>query len=54
MWATAFTVASLGRNGQGMVSRLGLASLSNFSDLWGMGAVPSCFVPSYEVAGADG
>lgn len=29
----------VGRNGRGKVSRLGLASLNNFSGLWGIGAV---------------
>ena len=36
------------------VSRLNMASLSNFSGLWVIGAVPSCLVPDPGVIRAGG
>lgn len=38
-------VVSLGRNGSGRVSSLELATLNNFSRLWGTADVPSCLAP---------
>lgn len=40
METKAFTVVSVGRNGQGRVSWLGLPCLNNTSGLWSIGAVP--------------
>lgn len=39
LWAGAFPVLSGARNGGGRVSRLSMASLNNFSGLWGVGSV---------------
>ena len=52
--ARTFTVVSVGRTRQGRESGLGLASLNNFSRLWGIGADPSCLVPGPGMIRAGG
>lgn len=47
-------VFSTGRNRLGSVNILGLASLSTFSKLWGLGAVPSCLIPGPQVIRVGG
>lgn len=43
MWATPLIVVSVGRNGG---AGLHLSSLNILSELWSVGAVPSCLVPA--------
>lgn len=45
MQARDFSVISVGRNMRVRVASLGLACLSDFSGLWGLGAVSSHLVP---------
>ena len=45
MWAKALIVVSLGRNGRGRISGLGLVGLNNFSRLWGIWALSTSLVP---------
>ena len=42
------------QNGPGRVGRLRMASLNNFSGLWGIAAVPSLLVPGPGVMRAGG
>lgn len=37
IWARVFIMVFMGRNRQGGVSSLGLASLNSFNGIWGMG-----------------
>ena len=46
----AFTVVSTGKTGQ---ADLGLASLNNFSGLWGVRALSSCLVPGPRVISTE-
>ena len=54
MWARAFTVVSVGRNGRGGVNRLKTGWIENPSGLWGAGAGPGCPAPGPGVIGAGG
>ena len=46
MWTRPFMIISWEKMGVVGVSRLRLASLNNFSRLWGIGTIPYCLIPS--------
>lgn len=45
----SFTGVSVKKTRQGRKTRLGLASLNDFSRLWGIGAATTCLVPGLEL-----